>query len=90
MLLFYCLPQESLDFSPDEFVFAHHFRNPLSEVDEARSSDEDTTSKDPQNVAEFKRDIQEEAENILQNIPEFKSDKWEKATENLQVQEGME
>lgn len=48
------VPQESFGFYPNELVFAHHVRGPLSIVMEARSSDVETSKNFLKCVLKFK------------------------------------
>ncbi|KAK3894629.1 hypothetical protein Pcinc_001607 [Petrolisthes cinctipes] len=64
------VPQESLGFSPNELVFAHHVRGPLSIIKEAWSSDVDTSKNLLQYVLEFKTRLSDTREEAKKNLEE--------------------
>ncbi|KAK3878764.1 hypothetical protein Pcinc_016575 [Petrolisthes cinctipes] len=64
------VPQESLGFSPNELVFAHHVRGPLSIVKEALSSDVDTSKNLLHYVLEFKTRLSDTREEAKKNLEE--------------------
>ncbi|KAK3878761.1 hypothetical protein Pcinc_016573 [Petrolisthes cinctipes] len=64
------VPKESLGFSPNELVFAHHVRGPLSIVKEAWSSDVDTSKNLLHYVLEFKTRLSDTREEAKKNLEE--------------------